>query len=184
MNRKDIIEAGLLALRAQGGDARAFEALVCQWSPRIQAHVQRLLGSAEAARDVTQDVWAAVVERMDALTDPEAFPAWVFRIATNKARDWQRNRVRHRTLLAAFAWQRAGARAGSGVRAGSADDLPLHVLAPPQREAILLFYFEEFSLAEVSAITGASLGTVKSRLHTARARLRQAIEEAGYGREG
>jgi RNA polymerase sigma-70 factor (ECF subfamily) len=48
-------------------------------------------------------------------------------------------------------------------------------LPPLQREVIVLFEYEELSLAEVAAVVGADVGTVKSRLHRARGRLRRAL---------
>src|SRR5262249_44840724 len=51
----------------------------------------------------------------------------------------------------------------------------LVVLPVLQREAIILFEFEELSLAEVAAVVGSDVGTVKSRLRRARERLRQVL---------
>jgi RNA polymerase sigma-70 factor, ECF subfamily len=48
----------------------------------------------------------------------------------------------------------------------------ISTLAPLQREAIVLFEFEELSLEEIAAIVGSDVGTIKSRLHRARERLR------------
>jgi len=53
----------------------------------------------------------------------------------------------------------------------------LDLLAPLQREAIVLFEFEELSLEEIAAVAGADIGTVKSRLHRARERLRRLLAE-------
>ena len=47
----------------------------------------------------------------------------------------------------------------------------------PQRSVLLLHYVEDFSLEEIAAITGAQLGTVKSRLHYAKKALRNLIEK-------
>lgn len=53
----------------------------------------------------------------------------------------------------------------------------LNQLPLPQRSALLLHFVEEFSLEDIAAITGAQLGTVKSRLHYAKKALRKLIEE-------
>ena len=50
-------------------------------------------------------------------------------------------------------------------------------LAVPHREVLLLHFVEDFSLAEIADITGAQLGTVKSRLHYARQALKKLLQE-------
>ena len=54
------------------------------------------------------------------------------------------------------------------------DQLPL-----PQREALTLYFLEEFSLNDISAITGAAVGTIKSRLHYGKRALRDIIQKDG-----
>jgi RNA polymerase sigma-70 factor (ECF subfamily) len=51
----------------------------------------------------------------------------------------------------------------------------VEALPPFQREAIVLFEYEEMSLAEIALITDADIGTIKSRLHRARERLRRSL---------
>ncbi len=53
----------------------------------------------------------------------------------------------------------------------------LNQLPLPQRSVLLLHYVEDFSLEEIGAITGAQLGTVKSRMHYAKKALRKLLEE-------
>ena len=53
----------------------------------------------------------------------------------------------------------------------------LNQLPPPQRSVLLLHFMEDFSLEEITAITEAQLGTVKSRLHYAKRALRKLLEE-------
>ena len=53
----------------------------------------------------------------------------------------------------------------------------LNQLPLPQRSVLLLYFVEDFSLEEIAGITGAQLGTVKSRLHYAKRALRKLIEE-------
>jgi len=53
----------------------------------------------------------------------------------------------------------------------------LNKLPPPQRSVLLLHFIEDFSLEEIAEITGAQLGTVKSRMHYAKKALKKLLEE-------
>jgi len=79
-----------LVLRGQAGEPEAFRLLVERWQPRLLAHAFRYTQSGDAARDVTQESWMAIVKGLSRLDDPTRFRAWAYRIVANKARDWVR----------------------------------------------------------------------------------------------
>jgi len=166
----------VLVLRCQEGDARAFGELVDRWQPRLLRHAVRLVGEREAA-DVAQDTWMAAVGQLPRLDDPDAFGPWLFRILTRKSADWIRRRQRQRRL-----WDRLLQRQTAGPPAnvsGPCESLSdaLACLPREQAEAVALYYLEEFSVPEVAGILGVPPGTVKSRLHYARLRLRELLKE-------
>jgi RNA polymerase sigma-70 factor, ECF subfamily len=189
MSRWTATHDAVLVLRCQEGDARAFSELVDRWQPRLVRHAARLVGDAEAAADIAQETWVAAVEKLRRLDDPDAFGPWLFRILTRKAADWIRRRQRGRRL-----WDRLLRRAeeasrveadeGLGCRQEGGQDVPggtlqgaISALPREQAEAVALHYLEEFSVPEVAEITGVPAGTVKSRLHYARLRLRELLKE-------
>lgn len=98
--------------------------------------------------------------------------AWVYRVALNWARSWHR-KMRRRVLTDP-----------AGVDQSTVDDLPdvdvialLDGLTPRDRELVVLRYFLQFTPTEIANLNGTAVGTVKSRLHRALARLRADVKE-------
>ena len=167
-----------LAAAARAGDRDAFGRLAERWQPKLLAHAWRLMGEAEAARDVVQDAWADIVRGLARLDDATLFPAWAYRIVSRRAADAIRKRGRARRIGTAYAAQAPQADDTAGRMEAAADAGPLAKaiagLPPDQRATVALFYIEDFSVAETAAATGVPVGTVKTRLMHARARLRAA----------
>jgi RNA polymerase sigma-70 factor (ECF subfamily) len=86
----------MLVLGCQSGDARAFDALVARWQERLWRHAARLIEDEDAAYDVLQESWLAIGKGLPGLQDAVAFPAWAYRIVSNKSRDWLRRERRRR----------------------------------------------------------------------------------------
>lgn len=165
----------LLVLAAQDGDAGAMDALVLRWHGALLRQARRLLADADAAGDAVQEAWLQVVRGLWRLQDPASFPAWALRIVTATASDLLRRRGRQ---------QRAEARAAAPESAppgpGGGDEAALLRAAvaglPAERRlAVELFYLEGLSVHEVGLVLAVPPGTVKSRLHQARAELRAAL---------
>jgi RNA polymerase sigma-70 factor (ECF subfamily) len=141
----------------------------------------RLLGRADLAEDITQDCFLAVVR------DPQRWNAargdmktYLFSIARNLA--FKRYRDEHTDEQVNEDWagwvaQEQPDQEISAVVAQAVGQLP-----DLQREALILFEYEGFQLAEIAQIVKADVGVVKSRLHRARERLKRAL--APYRRIG
>jgi RNA polymerase sigma-70 factor (ECF subfamily) len=174
-----------LAAAARAGDRDAFGRLAERWQPKLLAHAWRLMGEAEAARDVVQEAWVDIARGLARLADASLFPAWAYRVVSRRAADAIRKRARTRRLDAAFAAEspRADNTAGRMETAADAEPLARAIagLPPEQRVAIALFYIEELSVAEVAVATSVPAGTVKTRLMHARAKLRAALRGEDHG---
>jgi len=181
-SRKDLIESELLLLRYRRGEPRAFEELVSMWEKPLYYYIRRLVDSEEDAWDSLQDVWCRVVRSLHTLRDPGALPAWLYKIARHAAiSHWRRN-PQHEPLPEGDDEQAlAGEEHEISIAGYEARDIhqAMGRLSLAHREALTLHFLEGFSLAEIGAITGAPVGTVKSRLHHAKAALRQALEGKG-----
>ena len=158
------------------------EAAFDQYSQAVFSFLYRLTRREDVAEDLSQEAFLAFVR------SPERFdPArgtvktYLFSIARNLAfkhyRDHRTEEQLDEDEARSFAMDpRGGMDIGSAV-AGAVASLP-----ELQQEALILFEYEGATLEEVAQIVGADVGTVKSRLHRARARLKRAL--APYGSEG
>lgn len=168
-----------LAAAARAGDRAAFGRLAERWQPKLLSHAWRLMGEAEAARDVVQDAWADIVRGLARLDDAALFPAWAYRIVSRRAADAIRKRGHARRIGTTYAAQAPQADDRARRMEATADAGPLARaiagLPPDQRATVALFYIEDFSVAEIAAATGVPAGTVKTRLMHARAKLRAAL---------
>jgi RNA polymerase sigma-70 factor (ECF subfamily) len=170
---KDVFYERLLLLGCQGGDSLAYRELVEYWQPRLYYYVRRIVQEENAVWDVIQEAWLAVLRNVRALKDPRKFPTWLYRIARHKAIDYLRKEKRYTHMtdedLDEFC---------------ESDPAPpafeenielvhklLGRLSLAHREALTLYFLEEFSIPEMAEILGISEGTVKSRLYHAKKKL-------------
>ncbi len=179
MRQDERINDELLVLHSQGGSAEAFELLLQRWQERLWRFAHRLTDDEQAAWDVLQETALVVSRKIRSLEDPAAFPAWAYQIAGNKSRDWIRRRQRGRRADEAYARrQHESDRHRQVVERSYANLKEALADMPGDDQAILsLRYEEEFNTDEISEILGIPSGTVKSRLHYARGRLRRLVKE-------
>ena len=163
-------------VQSQLGDAEAFGRLVQRWHSKILRHARYFTRDTEAARDVAQETWMAIVRGIRALDDPARFRAWAFHIVANKARDWIRGEQARRRVIRRVEAEPASDGATERdaieqIRAGLAE------LEPSQRCLLTWYYLEEMSLGEIAEALDIPLGTAKSRLFYARNALRARVKE-------
>ena len=180
MNRRERATDESLVLRCQEGDAAAFDELVGRWQERLWRHAWRLTGNRDVAWDAIQDTWITVSRDILGLKDTAAFPAWVYRITSNRCHDWIRKERRRRRADEVYAEQadRVKNESQSAHQRSSDLDAALARLSGNDRAILSLRYEEEFEVAVIAEILRIPPGTVKSRLHYARERLRQYLEKS------
>ena len=159
-----------------------WEEIVSQHSSRVFRLAYRLTGNKHDAEDLTQDVFLRVFRSLSSYS-PGTFEGWLHRITTNLFLDGARRRKRIRFDALT---DEAAERLHSGERATEQilDDAELDAdvqraldaLAPEYRAAVVLCDIEGLTYEEVAATLGVKIGTVRSRLHRGRARLRMALE--------
>ncbi|MFC1736452.1 RNA polymerase sigma factor [Candidatus Hydrogenedentota bacterium] len=167
----------LLVLKCQEGDVAAFDELVSKWQERLWRHAWRLTGNEDAAWDTLQDTLLGISKSIRKLEEPAAFPAWAYRIVSNKCRDWIRKECRRRNAHKSYEeqFQSGPDEPGPTVRS---DDLQeaLAQLSGSDRALLAMKYTEGFDVADIAEVLGIPGGTVKSRLYYARKRLRTIME--------
>ena len=172
----------LLVLMAQDGEAAAWDELVARWQKPLWRHACRLTGRTEAAWDVMQEAWLAMVRGLAKLDDPRRFRAWAYRITTRRAVDWVRGRQRDRHGQDIL--ETAGRPSESPDQAAvvdSASDVraALGKIDLNHRVVLTLYYLDELGINEIADVLNIPPGTVKSRLHHGRAELRRCLESHG-----
>jgi RNA polymerase sigma-70 factor (ECF subfamily) len=152
------------------GELAAFEQLVRAYQQHVWRFLRRLLGDATVAEDVTQETFLRVFRRLPTFTFEAKFSTWVFQIARNAGIDELRSRQRRARLTAVApppVPSAAAPHAGAEIEAALAS-LPVDL-----REAVLLVEVLGLRYHEVARVLGVPEGTVKSRMFSARSRLRR-----------
>jgi RNA polymerase sigma-70 factor (ECF subfamily) len=170
--RLERLEEMLWVTEAQAGGEEAFGKLLRKYDRPLLYYLRRLVPNAEAALDLHQEVWVEAFRGLNSLRAPEAFRAWLYRIAHNKAARFVRNEVRHEEVVERLAGE-VDERIEIDAEAihHGLDRLPVD-----QREVLTLHYLRDLSTQEIGAVLGCPPGTVKSRLHNARKSLRRLLE--------
>ncbi len=180
-NRSDqALVEHLMVLRAQVGDRDAYRGLFGLYNRRLLYYLRRRLPGAVDAEDVLQDVWLTVVKKVATLEQPEAFKAWIYRIAHNLAVSrlrQERPSVPLDELPEELEVDPAFSEEDDEGAFAAYDAAAIHAglerLSPAHREALTLRFIDQLSYEEIAQVVGRSLGTVRSRIHYARKSLHE-----------
>lgn len=164
----------LMVMRAQLGDRDALRGLHERYHQRLLYYLRRIIVPKNDADDVLQEIWIKVIRKIATLQQPEAFKAWLYRIAHNRAVSRLRGKRSNVSLddvadeLEANSGE-AEPEDGSFTGFAAADvHAGLGRLTPAHREVLTLRFLEELSYEEIAEILDCSLGTVRSRIHYAK----------------
>lgn len=139
-----------------------------------------ILGNEADARDAAQDAFVEAWTHLHGVRDAGRFDAWLQRIAVNAARMVHRSRRRRSVReITPHPGEASALRAPHAPSDGDAAvlDAALRRLDIEQRAILVLHHLEGRSVAELADVLGIPIGTVKSRLHTARVALQAAIDD-------
>ena len=190
----DISDLGGLIERARSREAGAFDELVARYAPRLYGYFYRLTGSRHAAEDLLGELFVRLVRTIAEYQHDGRFDAWLFRIATNLARDRLRRARVAREVQAGVGTDQDECEGLLDRKADARETGPLDLLSTaeqidrlqramaslpqPEREVILLRHFSEMSFKEIAELMGTPLGTALARAHRGLARLREMMGEA------
>ncbi|RXI98603.1 sigma-70 family RNA polymerase sigma factor [Anaerobacillus alkaliphilus] len=155
----------------------AIEQLMTQYGEEIKRLIYTYTKNWAQADDLTQDVFVQIYMKLDQFTGKSAIRTWIYSIAINRCKDFKKSwHFKNMQLFEkVISFTKADNRTPE-VEAIQKDDdnfLMDKVMSLPikYREVILLFYYKEFSVEEISVVTGINQGTVKTRLKRAREKL-------------
>lgn len=198
MSSEEHEEAQFVA-RLVARDEGAFNELVITYQRRVFALVFRMLGRRDEAEDLAQEVFVQVFKAIDQFRGDSKLSTWIYRIAVNLCKNrtkyLSRRHANDQDDVDAMA-DRLPFSAAKGVSVGGisrpdelVEGMQLEVVVkraieqiePEFREVLILRDVEDMSYEEIAEVTGLADGTVKSRIHRARAQLRTLVEKAMGG---
>ena len=166
----------LLVLQYKSGDKKALGILVKRYHRRLCRHSYGYTHDIDSAKDIVQDCWNIIINKIDFLKDPNAFGSWAMRIVTRKSLDYVNKKTKDRERV-------------NEIPPLKQDDLEIEhslmmqklsraitSLPQDQQTVLRLFYTQEYSLKEIACILEISIGTVKSRLFHAREKLKTILK--------
>lgn len=170
---------------ALAGQTEAFGELVRRYQDRLYSAVVHILGNRSEAEDVVQDAFIQAYVKLDTFKHNSKFYTWLYRIAFNVSISRRRRR---RVELSVDEGREA-----TGIEPvdhGASPSAPLEEkerrdqlheamlrLTDEHRQIIVLRHMEDFSYEEIAEVLEISVGTVRSRLHRARASLLEHLRE-------
>ncbi len=180
---------------AQDGEPGAFDKLVLGYQDRIYNLIQRMVGDADESYDLAQETFVKAFEAIGSFRRDARFSTWIYRIAVNACLSRHRKRaVRKRhapvSLDAAVATEDGRGRlepadlrdepVSKTARRETSDIVheAIQALDIEYRTVVLLRDMEGYSYGEIQDILGCPIGTVRSRLHRARAELGRKLRGA------
>ena len=180
-------ETAKIARGLRERDMELLADLVERCQHRLVRYLLYLTGRREYAEDLAQETWIRVLQRGSQYNGRQRFDPWLFAIARNLAIDYLRKKRkavqtaslpddRDEILLVSSSGPspfEAAARSEDAIRLAG----QLQILSPLYREALLLRFQEEMSLAEIAQVVGTPVTTVTSRIYRGLAELRSAFEE-------
>ncbi len=181
-----------LIRQAQDGDLNAFNRLVLEYQTQVYNLAYRIMGDEDSAADAAQEAFISAYKHLGYYRGG-SFKAWLLRIVTNACYDELRRRKRRpATSLDALAVVPEALDAEAEAALVSKEESPeafvqrrevaraiqncLDRLPEDMRTVVVLSDVQGMDYAEIAESVGAALGTVKSRLSRARARLRDCLQ--------
>jgi RNA polymerase sigma-70 factor (ECF subfamily) len=195
----DLTDEALIEKFRQTKEISFFKALVRRYQSRIYNAALRILGNVEEAEEVVQETFVKVLQNLDKFRNQASFSAWVFRITHNLCVDnlranQRKNEFQHLSFDPQSTHDYEEIAPSMKVVSQIADPNPgpaqivdmteqeqfiadsLQQLPDTQRAVLVLHDIEGFSYQEIAEIIGANIGTVRSRLHYGRLRLKELLD--------
>jgi RNA polymerase sigma-70 factor (ECF subfamily) len=168
-----------LVTRCKRGDRAAFEELVRATHRRVYSLAYRLVGDRSDAEDVAQEAYLRMFRGLAGFREEAAFETWMYRIVTNCAMSHLRRRDRFGVIQRDDEAREPPSPDRAQELAVQRDDLSRGLASLPagQRTVLLLKDVYGLSVSEIAREVGIAEGAVKVRLHRARRRLKERLEE-------
>jgi RNA polymerase sigma-70 factor, ECF subfamily len=192
----DLSDEALIEKYRVDGDLTVFRVLVKRYQSRIFSQAYRTLGNPEEAEEVVQDTFVKVHQNLEKYRQQSNFSSWIFRITHNLCMDALRVRQRRKDMSAVSFDPQSALADEEGDKSlnqfpdfkpGPSQQLDqieqykviedsLLSLPETQKSVVVLHDIQGFSYQEIAEIVGTSIGTVRSRLHYGRLKLKEMLD--------
>jgi RNA polymerase sigma-70 factor (ECF subfamily) len=182
MNRLEGISDAKLVERYKLGDHKVLVILVNRWHKKFCTHAFWYIKDAELAKDIVQDSWTVIIDKLPNLRQNNKFGSWGLSIVMRKAIDTYREQKTYKRL---DAFCEANLVAEEQIQVSSLHNLILkevNQLSNEQQIVLRLFYVEGYKVYQIADDLNIAKGTVKSRLFTAREKLKLILKTNTYER--
>ena len=167
----------------RAGDTDAFETLVRRKTTKVYALCYRVIGNAEDAKDISQLVFLKLWENLEKYDPQYAFDTWLYRMVTNVAIDFMRNKQsRDNAVNSNLRLVKTAAEAEQNVvvqrkEVETVFEDVSSVLSPKQKTIFVMNQMEDLPSAEIAKILGCRESTVRNHLFNARKLMQKQLEQ-------
>ena len=187
------MQLATLAEQARNGDNGALEQLYNATHTQMYFFALHTVRNNEDAKDVLQNTYIIVLQKIHTLEKPQMFVAWLKTILANECNRFLRERGKYilpddetENLFDSLEDETEEFLPGSALFDQDIQRIVLDTieneLSPIQKQTVLLYYYDELKISEIAAITDTNENTVKNRLHESRKKLKKAL--APYRSDG
>lgn len=187
----EAVDVPRLVQLAKDGDEAAFGALMQAYYTRVYGLLKGIVRHEDDARDLSQQVWVKVWNKLDSFKGDSDFYTWLYRVATFAGLDFVRKRKRQREVELSEAMEpnrdadavlppSLTSRPDSAAQTAEIQTVferALETLSPEHRTALMLREVEGLSYDEIAQVTGCRRGTVMSRIFYARKSIQEQLKD-------
>ncbi len=167
----------------RGGDPDAFEVLVRRKTSKVYSLCYRIIGNSEDAKDISQLVFIKLWENLEKYDPQYAFDTWLYRMVTNVAIDFMRNKQsRENAVNSNLRLVKTSTDADQGTivqrkEVESVFNSVAQVLSPKQKTIFVMNQMDDLSSSEIAKVLGCRESTVRNHLFNARKLMQQQLRK-------
>ncbi len=182
-NAENSIDTNLI-IEYQSGNKKVIALLVKRWHIEFCRFAFWYTKDADVAKDIAQESWTVILNKLDTLHEPKKFKSWAISIVNRKSIDFIKAKNREKIRLKQYSNENSNTVFDEKIDDQEEKKIlvlkTLKTLSLHQQTVLKLFYIEDYSINEISEILKTSKGTIKSRLFHAREKLKITLKLRNY----
>ena len=160
---------------------KLFNSIIENYSEYVYNMIYYTILDEEDAKDLTQEVFYKIWKGLDNFRNESSLKTWIFRITQNHLKNYLKSKKIKKILSLEFLFEEKNRDFESkDYYLSERIESLLSRLSEDYKRVLVLFYIDGFNIKEISEILGTKEGTIKSKLHRAREKLKSLIMRFGY----